>query len=107
VGFAYGYCVYFQAPDWRNQSTPTAFQNKEYTFMTQGIYVCREIASGRMAEDCRAHLGAGVVGVTTEYSIHGSVNEGLFIHFTSFCTAIRRRADAPNVSISPAIWLKD
>lgn len=106
VGFAYGYCSYFQAPDWRNASTPTLFQNKEYTFLTQGLYTCREIATDRMLEDFRGVSATGVVGVTVETGVSGSVMEGLIYDFVTYGTAITRHSSSSELSITPTLSLR-
>lgn len=111
VGFACGICSYFQAPDWRQGSAPIPVENKEYGYLTQGIFECRSIANDRLVADCRRLGAVGIVGTTVEtrcrdISVPGG-GWGLIIHFAMFGTAIARSDGGSTVAVMPTISLRD
>lgn len=116
VGFAFGTCIYYQSPDWRNNTFAGAFQNRELTYLNRGFYAARDLAMDRLSHDAYRLVGDGVVGVTVEtssYVYSASDNQstaqtgGIVVHFTAFGTAVRRDWSAPSeLSIQPILPLR-
>lgn len=103
VGFAVGNCSYYAVPSWNTQWATQggifntgSWQNMELTDYTQGLYMARELAMGRMENEARALGAEGIIGADVEVEAkpievdtgNNQSRTDMLYHFTAIGTAI-------------------